>query len=57
MNINPESKISLLALFAIVFGLVVWRISNSIFSKNNRIPTNKFDQKLDIILTNEGVVK
>tara|TARA_B100001939_G_scaffold331543_1_gene329635 strand:+ start:1032 stop:1196 length:165 start_codon:yes stop_codon:yes gene_type:complete len=44
MNINPESKISLLALSAIVFGLVVWRISNSIFSKNNRIPTNKFDQ-------------
>ena len=43
MNINPESKISLLALSAIVFGLVVWRISNSIF-QNNRIPTNKFDQ-------------
>ena len=43
MIINPESKISLLALSAIVFGLVVWRISNSIFSKNNRIPTNKFD--------------
>lgn len=44
MNIDPESKISILAISTIIFGLVIWKISNKIFSVNNRIQKNKFDQ-------------
>ena len=41
MNIDPESKISILAISTIIFGLV-WKISIN-FSVNNRTK-NKFDQ-------------
>ena len=44
MNIDPESKISLLAISTLIFGLVVWRISNKVFKANNRQQNNKFDQ-------------
>ena len=44
MNIDPESKISILAISTIIFGLVIWKISNKIFSVNNRTKKNKFDQ-------------
>ena len=44
MNIDPQSKISLLALSTVIFGLVVWRISNRVFSSHNNSTSSKFDQ-------------
>ena len=44
MNIDPQSKISLLAISTIIFGLMVWRISNRIFSSHNRVQSSKFDE-------------
>lgn len=44
MSIDPQSKISLLAISTIIFGLVVWRISNSVFSSHNRTQISKFDE-------------
>jgi|TARA_B100001094_G_scaffold257114_1_gene256554 hypothetical protein len=44
MNIDPQSKISLLAISTIIFGLIVWRISNSVFSSHNRTQRSKFDE-------------
>ena len=41
---NPESKISLLAITIIVFGLVVWRISNRVFKYNIRNQNSKFEK-------------
>ena len=41
---NPESKISLLAITTIVFGLVVWRISNRVFKANKRNQNSKFEK-------------
>ena len=44
MIIDPQSKISLLAISTIIFGLIVWRISNRIFSSHNRVQSSKFDE-------------
>ncbi|MDC3133355.1 hypothetical protein OA958_00790 [Bacteroidota bacterium] len=44
MNIDPQSKISLLAISTIIFGLLIWRISNSVFSSHNRNQSSKFDE-------------
>jgi len=44
MSIDPQSKISLLAISTIIFGLVVWRISNTVFSSHNRTQSSKFDE-------------
>ena len=44
MNIDPQSKISLIAISTIIFGLIVWRISNKIFSSHNRVQSNKFNE-------------
>jgi len=41
---NPEVKISFLAIMTVVFGLVVWRISNKVFSSNKRIQSSKFEK-------------
>ena len=41
---NPESKISLLAITTIVFGLVVWSISNRVFKSNKRNQNSKFEK-------------
>lgn len=40
---DPQVKISLLSFGTIIFGLFVWRFSNSIFSSNNKSNPNKFD--------------
>jgi NhaP-type Na+/H+ or K+/H+ antiporter len=41
---NPEAKISFLVIMTVVFGLVVWRISNKVFSANKRIQDSKFEK-------------
>ena len=41
---NPEAKISFLAIITVVFGLVAWRISNKVFSANKRIQRSKFEK-------------
>tara|TARA_B110000879_G_scaffold130092_1_gene170906 strand:- start:188 stop:346 length:159 start_codon:yes stop_codon:yes gene_type:complete len=41
---SPEAKISFLAITTVVFGLVVWKISNKVFSANKRIQNNKFEK-------------
>ena len=44
MNIEPQFQISLIVFSTIIFGLIVWRISNKIFVSNNRIHNSKFDK-------------
>ena len=41
---NPDVKISFLAIMTVVFGLVLWRISNKVFSANKRIQNSKFEK-------------
>tara|TARA_B100000927_G_C16442806_1_gene460500 strand:- start:512 stop:676 length:165 start_codon:yes stop_codon:yes gene_type:complete len=43
MTIDPQFKISLLSFSTIIFGLILWRLSNNIFSRNNKSNPNKFD--------------
>jgi len=42
--VNPEIKISFLAIMTVFFGLVVWRISNKVFSANKRNKSSKFEK-------------
>jgi hypothetical protein len=41
---SPEVKISFLSIMTVIFGLVVWRISNKVFSANKRIQSSKFEK-------------
>jgi|TARA_Y100000385_G_scaffold155403_1_gene161178 hypothetical protein len=43
MIVDPQVKISLLTFGTIIIGLFVWRLSNNIFSSNNKSNPNKFD--------------
>jgi len=41
---SPEVKISFFSIMTVIFGLVVWRISNKVFSANKRIQSSKFEK-------------
>jgi hypothetical protein len=41
---SPEVKISFLSIMTVIFGLVVWRITNKVFSENKRIQSSKFEK-------------
>lgn len=43
MEIDPNTKISLLVFGTIVFGLIAWKFSNAIFSFHNKSLPNKFE--------------